>query len=285
MDWANILLDMGIDIPVDRDEFQILCPFHDDARASCAINIEKGVWICFRGCGQGSLKSFVGLYLNCSPSEVEQYLLKNGIQIELCSFDSNEVEDEILTEVEVPYQPGFVPNWIFDRGFTKEALLNWGCGIDEYRNLVIPIHNLESEPVGWVTRQINRDPKYLYSKGLKKSKVLFGGHKIKKCDFVCITEGTLDTIWLNQNGFNSVALLGAHMSRIQEELLVNLPTDELVICLDNDEAGKLGSERISTCISKRFVITYIQLPREYKDVQDVRNINELQHIINTRTFW
>ena len=75
------------------------------------------------------------------------------------------------------------------------------------------------------------------------------------------------------------------MSSIQEELLVNLPTDELVICLDNDEAGKLGSERISTCISKRFVITYIQLPREYKDVQDVRNINELQHIINTRTFW
>ena len=75
------------------------------------------------------------------------------------------------------------------------------------------------------------------------------------------------------------------MSRIQEELLVNLPTDELVICLDNDEAGKLGSERISTCISKRFVITYIQLPKEYKDVQDVRNIDELQHIIDTRTFW
>lgn len=285
MDWANILLDMGIDIPIDKDEFQILCPLHDDTRASCSINVDKGVWICHAGCGQGSLKSFVRLYLNCSSVEVEKYLLERGVQVELHSFDLVEEEDVELSEVDIPYQKGFVPEWIFDRGFTKQTLLDWGCGTDEYRNLVIPIHNLVNEPVGWVTRQLNRHPKYLYSKGLKKSKVLFGGHKINRCNFVCITEGTLDTMWLNQNGFNSVALLGAHMSKIQEDLLVNLPTDELVVCLDNDEAGRVGSDKISTCISKRFVITYIKLPSEYKDVQDVRDENELQHIINKRTFW
>jgi len=92
-------------------------------------------------------------------------------------------------------------------------------------------------------------------------------------------------MWLNQHGFNSVALLGAHMSKQQEDLLVKLPTDELVICLDNDEAGRIGKEKISTCISKRFVLTYIQLPDKYKDVQEVRDIDELQQIINNRTFW
>jgi len=285
MDWGSILLDMGIDTPSDRDEFQIPCPFHDDSRPSCSINVEKGMWICFRGCGQGSLKSFIGQYLNFNSEEVEQYLLKNGIQIELCSFDGFEVEDGDLDEVEIPYQKGYVPDWIFERGFNKQTLLEWECGIDTYRNLVIPIHDKSSREVGWVTRQYKQEPKYLYSKGLKKSKVLFGSHKITKCDFVCITEGTLDTMWLNQNGFNSVALLGAHMSKIQEELLVKLPTNELVLCLDNDEAGQMGSEKISTCISKRFVVSYTQLPTEYKDVQDIRNKEQLQQIINTRTFW
>jgi len=285
MDWGSILLDMGIDTPSDRDEFQIPCPFHDDSRPSCSINVEKGMWICFRGCGQGSLKYFIGQYLNFTSDEVEEYLLKNGIQIELCSFEGFEVEDGDLDEVEIPYQKGYVPDWIFKRGFDKQTLLEWGCGIDNYRNLVIPIHDIANREVGWVTRQYKQEPKYLYSKGLKKSKVLFGSHKISKCDFVCITEGTLDTMWLNQNGFNSVALLGAHMSKIQEELLVKLPTNELVLCLDNDEAGRMGSEKISACISKRFVVSYTQLPTEYKDVQDIRNKEQLQQIINTRTFW
>jgi len=285
VDWANILLDMGINISIDQDEIQILCPFHDDTRASCALNVEKGVWICYAGCGQGSLKSFVGMYLNCSPADVEKYLQERGIQIELCSFGSADVPNTELVEVDIPYERGLVPEWIFDRGFTKKTLEEWACGTDLYRNLVIPIHNLEDKPVGWVTRQWNRQPKYLYSKGLKKSRVLFGGNKIEKCSFVCITEGTLDTMWLNQHGFNSVALLGAHMSKQQEDLLVKLPTDELVICLDNDEAGKIGKEKISTCISKRFVLTYIQLPDKYKDVQEVRDIDELQQIINNRTFW
>ena len=206
-------------------------------------------------------------------------------EIELCSFDGFDVEDQELDEIEIPYQKGYVPDWIFERGFNKQTLLEWECGIDTYRNLVIPIHDKSSREVGWVTRQYKQEPKYLYSKGLKKSKVLFGSHKITKCDFVCITEGTLDTMWLNQNGFNSVALLGAHMSKIQEELLVKLPTNELVLCLDNDEAGQMGSEKISTCISKRFVVSYTQLPTEYKDVQDIRNKEQLQQIINTRTFW
>ena len=176
MDWGSILLDMGIDTPSDRDEFQIPCPFHDDSRPSCSINVEKGMWICFRGCGQGSLKSFIGQYLNFNSEEVEQYLLKNGIQIELCSFDGFEVEDGDLDEVEIPYQKGYVPDWIFERGFNKQTLLEWECGIDTYRNLVIPIHDKSSREVGWVTRQYKQEPKYLYSKGLKKSKVLFGSH-------------------------------------------------------------------------------------------------------------
>ena len=139
--------------------------------------------------------------------------------------------------------------------------------------------------VGWVSRRLNATPKYMYSKGLKKSKLLFGANNLNKHPFVCITEGTLDAMWLEQNGYPAVALLGAHLSRIQQELLIQLPTDELVLCLDNDEAGQIGLNAAMACISERSVVSYIQIPNEFKDVQDIRDTNKLENIINKRTFF
>ena len=66
IDWTNVLLDAGITPSTYKDEFSIRCPFHEDKIDSCSINVEKGVWICFAGCGSGNLKSFLQRYLNYS---------------------------------------------------------------------------------------------------------------------------------------------------------------------------------------------------------------------------
>ena len=81
-------------------------------------------------------------------------------------------------------------------------------------------------------------PKYVYAKGFKKSHILFGQHLINTSNFVCITEGALDAMWLNQLGYHAVALLGMQMSKAQEELILRLPSKEIILCLDNDVAGK-----------------------------------------------
>jgi len=286
MDWIQILLEAGLDIPLENPQFLIKCPFHDDAHASCSINVDKGMWICFRGCGQGSLRSFIQRFLGFDNSALSKYLDEREFSFDINMFDEElPPETDNLPEVESPFKHGYVPEWIFDRGFNKKVLKQWDCGIDSDNNLVIPIKDRESRLVGWVTRQYDREPKYLYSKGLKKSKVLFGEFNIEPCSFVCITEGTLDTMWLAQHGYNSVAILGAIMSNSQQEAVLKLPTDELVLCLDNDDAGRIGTDRIMSCISKRFVVSYIQLPNGYKDVQDVRDETLLSAIIKERTFW
>lgn len=287
MDWAGVLLEIGIDIPLEKSEIQTLCPFHSDTRDSCSINVDKGVWICFRGCGQGSLRGFVKRILNLSWKEVDAYLGNQEVELSLDIFEDmmGDVDEDYMPEIELEYNKNRVPNWIFERGFSPETLIDWECGIDSWNNLVIPIRDDQSRLVGSVSRRMNMEPKYLYSKGLKKSKLLFGGYKIEKCPFVCITEGTLDAMWLEQNGYPAVALLGAHLSRIQQELLIQLPTDELVLCLDNDEAGQIGLNAAMACISERSVVSYIQIPNEFKDVQDIRNTNKLENIINKRTFF
>ena len=56
--WNSVLMEYGVAVPT-KNQFTIHCPFHEDHRESCAINVEKGVWVCFAGCGQGSLKYFI----------------------------------------------------------------------------------------------------------------------------------------------------------------------------------------------------------------------------------
>ena len=286
IDWANVLMDVGIDVPIQKAQFNIVCPFHDDTHASCSINTDKGKWICFRGCGQGRLQVFIQKILGLDKEGIEKYLVDHTMFYDLGMFDAvaPPVEGQLL-EVEFPHISGRVPSWIFERDFTKTTLKRWDCGTDNYNNLIIPINDRDSRLVGWVTRQFERNPKYLYSKGLKKSQVLFGEDKIKEAPFICITEGALDTMWLDQNGYSSVAILGASISNIQVEALIKLPTEELVLCLDNDEAGKIGTDRAMACISKSFVVSYIKLPKGYKDVQDIRDENILKETISNRTFW
>ena len=285
VDWADILAEIGISVPPGKDEISIYCPFHEDSVTSCSINTSKGVWICFAGCGAGSLYGFLMKYHHISYEEAQNRVQQNEASFNINMFDEFVEEEAELQEVSFPFQTGYVPEWIFTRGFTKEVLRKWECAIDMFRSLVIPVFAKDETLVGWISRRQHMTPKYLYSKGLKISNLLFGQqHIVGSVPFVCVTEGSLDTMWLAQHDFSSVALLGATISKRQVELAITLPTQELVLCLDNDEAGSIGLKKAMACLSPNFMVSYIKLPKEYKDVQDVRDSELLKSIIEDRTF-
>ena len=190
-----------------------------------------------------------------------------------------------MEEIILDYNRGRVPAWIFNRGFSPETLIDWECGADIDGSLVIPVYDIKSRLVGSITRRLNMTPKYLYSKGLRKSRLLFGANKMKTSDFICVTEGSLDALWLNQNGFPAVSILGASISQTQEDLLLQLPTNEIVLCLDNDEAGAIGMQKALTSLFIRCRVSRVNLLGGYKDVQDVRDVDLLKEIINSRTYW
>lgn len=247
----------------------------------------KGVWICFAGCGQGSLEYFLQKLLHKSRSEIDSLLIDYGADYSLSFLDqySEEVEEPEMEEVTLDYNRGRVPSWIFNRDFSVETLIDWECGADIDGSLVIPVYDSRDRLVGNITRRLNMTPKYLYSKGLRKSRILFGGHKMTTSDFICVTEGSLDAIWLNQNGFPAVSILGATISKAQEDLLLQLPTNEIVLCLDNDNAGEIGMQKALTSLMIRCKVSRVNLPGGYKDVQDIRDTNLLKEVINSRTYW
>ena len=93
MNWTNILLDAGLNIPIENHEVSIVCPLHEDRVSSLSINTEKGVWICFAGCGQGSLKYFLSKYWGLPLLDVEKFLTDKDVELDL-NFDGLEVEEE-----------------------------------------------------------------------------------------------------------------------------------------------------------------------------------------------
>jgi len=179
-----------------------------------------------------------------------------------------------------------VPQFIIDRGFNKKILRKWGCGLGKGGSLLIPVYNQFAKLVGWIERfPPNREKRYLNHpfNVFKKSTVLFGYPFIdREKEFICLTEGALDTIWMNQHGFNSLAILGVSLSDIQLCLLNDMNIREIVLCFDNDNAGVLCTEKIYKSISKYFLVSTISIPQGKKDVQDIRDEQELRRVIDSR---
>src|SRR5215212_5181527 len=58
-DFRLVLAHYGLAIVGQGEQAKILCPFHDDARPSCSVNLQKGVWHCFACHASGNVLDFV----------------------------------------------------------------------------------------------------------------------------------------------------------------------------------------------------------------------------------
>ncbi|MBE6970377.1 MAG: DNA primase, partial [Ruminococcaceae bacterium] len=181
-------------------------------------------------------------------------------------------------------------------GYTKSELLEaklvvqnkQGRLYDMFRNrLILPVINVRGDVVGFGSRVIdNSEPKYMNTPETSvysKRHNLYGINLAKKTKRpnIILCEGNIDVITLHQAGFdNAVASMGTALTTEQTRLLSRY-TKELVLCLDNDEAGQKATQKaISLLENSEFNVRVIQLPRrlvdgEYKK-QDVDDFIKFQ---------
>ena len=182
--WEDILNEAGFDtedsyggISGRGAQRVFRCPFHDDRSPSLSINLESGQWICYVNCGAGSLDAFVSRFTGWSQLQTDIFIRRFTENIEFSLDDTwheKRQEDSPLEEVTLDYTKGEVPNWIFDREFTAKTLIDAEAGTNGRGGLVLPIRDDRGVTVGSVTRQpAGHQPKYLYSFGLKKSKIVY----------------------------------------------------------------------------------------------------------------
>ena len=163
------------------------------------------------------------------------------------------------------------------KGYTKSELLSAGLIVDnkrggfydKFRNrLMLPVIDTRGEVVAFGSRVLDKsEPKYMNSSETpvySKRRVLYGLNLAKKTKRpnIILCEGNLDIVTLHQAGFdNAVASMGTALTAEQIRLLSRF-TKELVLCYDNDNAGKVATERALQLLNgSEFSVKVLQLPR------------------------
>ncbi len=163
------------------------------------------------------------------------------------------------------------------KGYSKSELLSAGLIVDnkkggfydKFRNrLMLPVIDTRGDVVAFGSRVLDKsEPKYMNSSETpvySKRRVLYGLNLAKKSKRpnIILCEGNLDIVTLHQAGFdNAVASMGTALTPEQIRLLSRF-TKELVLCYDNDNAGKTATERALQLLNgSEFSVKVLQLPR------------------------
>ncbi|MCI9609384.1 MAG: DNA primase [Oscillibacter sp.] len=163
------------------------------------------------------------------------------------------------------------------KGYSKAELLSAGLIVDnrkggfydKFRNrLMLPVIDTRGDVVAFGSRVLDKsEPKYMNSSETpvySKRRVLYGLNLAKKSKRpnIILCEGNLDAVTLHQAGFdNAVASMGTALTPEQIRLLSRF-TKELVLCYDNDNAGKTATERALQLLNgTEFSVKVLQLPR------------------------
>ena len=172
------------------------------------------------------------------------------------------------------------------KGYTKAELLSAGLVVqnkngglyDKFRNrLMLPVIDTRGDVVAFGSRVLDKsEPKYMNSSETpvySKRRVLYGLNLAKKSKRpnIILCEGNLDIVTLHQAGFdNAVASMGTALTVEQTRLLSRF-TKELVLCYDNDNAGKIATERALQILNNsEFSVKVLQLPRRLVDGEWVK---------------
>lgn len=171
-------------------------------------------------------------------------------------------------------------------GYTKAELLAAGLAIqnknggiyDKFRNrLMLPVIDVRGDVVGFGSRVLDHsEPKYMNTSetiAYSKRHVLYAMNLAKKTKRpnIILCEGNLDVVTLHQAGYdNAVASMGTALT-VEQTRLLSRYTKEIVICYDNDNAGKLATDRALQLLrNSEFTVRVLQLPNRIVDGKSIK---------------
>lgn len=173
------------------------------------------------------------------------------------------------------------------KGFSKMELIAAGLAVanknggmyDKFRSrLMLPVIDTRGDVVGFTSRILPglEGAKYLNTGEtpvFKKSRLLYAlnfARKTRRPNLILV-EGNLDVITLHQAGFdNAVAAMGTALTAEHARMLSRC-TKELVLCYDNDGAGKSATDRaLAVLRDVDLKVRVLQLPNATDEQGNLR---------------
>lgn len=253
-------------------EWLCLCPYHEDTSPSFSINIRKKLFICYACGAKGNMNQLLE-HLGITESCVEEEMSLDELAEKVRGIG----EDVSRTErppVGVPIPARIYSDtsaihkyWNEERKLGNFAIQAYKLGYDPLSDeAIIPVNDFNGHNIGMIRRTFDPSrPRYLYSKGMKTSEVVFGAHEAMKYaekhkernGVLVITEGSVDAMSVyHQNAhtgdkesfFVGVAILGSRISKTQALIIKKMGFQEIVIATDMDRAGRVASVQVQTML-------------------------------------
>lgn len=250
------------------------CPIHNgDNKTAFCVYTDNGIWQCFTcGCHQ----NHNGI-INLTKLLIEK---KTG---KPCSFNEAKKVFENITSLELKFNDGInysflkkfakekpklsrekvinrlkipAPYFLLERGFSENVLVKYDVGLclnknsKFYNRAVVPIYDVDYKyMVGCTGRTINgATPKWLhdnFQRDLSLYNSWFAKPYIEESN-TCILVESPGNIWkLEEAGIHcGLAMYGTALGFGQMRLMAQLGVMNIVLALDNDEAGKKATAAI-----------------------------------------
>ena len=260
-DLEGVLLELGIEVThTDDDEVWAHCPEHlryvgkRDHSASWSVNRVSGVFNCFSCQSQGRLVDLVArIRFPNDVFEAARWMRGFGVDLvsstDITPFSERSTvrveQAAIMPETRLAMFPD-PPGWALDsRKLSLEACQVYGVRWDaENEAWIIPVRYPDGALAGWQSKWAKQRRFINHPKGISKSSCLFGYEVFPVGEPAVLLESPLDVLRLYTAGFTGgLSSMGAAVSREQMQLILNI-TDELVVALDDDEAGRMHAEQI-----------------------------------------
>ena len=151
---------------------------------------------------------------------------------------------------------------------------------DKFRSrLIFPVIDVRGDVLAFGGRIVTKDSdaaKYMNTQETavySKRRVLYGLNLAKKSkrENIILVEGNIDVVMLHQAGFdNACASMGTALTTEQIKLLSRY-TKELVLCYDNDGAGKAATQKALALLNDTdFHVKVLELPNKIVDGQSIK---------------
>lgn len=237
----SVLRDMGFAIN-GRDKYLGKCPFHEDKSPSFSVDIKKGLWNCFAGCGGGSVIDLVAKRDGISPRDV----------LQRASSTTTQSPARLPKAPTVPKEPQET------LVLTKTYAYHNALGAEVYQAL-------RYEPKTFRQRHSNGKGGWTYSmEGVER--VLYRLPEVLKSQQVAIAEGEKDAETLVGLGYCGTCHVGGAKAWL-DAYAESLSGKDLLLFSDNDDPGQEWKQQVfDACAGKCKTVRVIKLP--LKDVSD-----------------
>ena len=177
---------------------------------------------------------------------------------------------------------------MLQKGYSQAELITAGLAVkgknggayDKFRNrLIFPIVDVRGDVLGFGGRIVDKNDsgaKYMNTPETvvySKRRVLYGLNLARKSkrQGILLVEGNIDVVMLHQAGFdNACASMGTALTQEQLHLLSRY-TKDIILCYDNDEAGKVATQKALTLLRDTdFNVRVLELPKRLVDGQYVK---------------